>query len=50
MQDNAVQQWWYNTILVANTISYTGKFAIMVHPDFFVENGGKSPHHFDLEN
>ena len=38
------------TVLVANTISYTGKFAKMVHPDFFGENGGRSPHHSDLEN
>ena len=40
------------TILVANTISYTGKFAKMVYPDFFGENGGRSPHHSgsDLEN
>ena len=38
------------TILVANTISYTGKFAKKVHPDFFGENGGRSPHQSDLEN
>ena len=37
MQDNAAQQWWYSTILAANTISNTGKFAKMVHPDFFGE-------------
>ena len=36
-QDNAAQQWWYSTILAANTIPNTGKFAKMVHPDFFVE-------------
>ena len=50
MQDIAAQQWWYSTILVANTISYTGKFAKKVHPDFFGENGGRSPHQSDLEN
>ena len=51
MQGNAAQQWWYSAILVANTISYTGKFAKMVvHPDFFGENGSRSPHHSDLEN
>ena len=37
MQGNAAQQWMYSTILVANTISYTGKFAKMVHPDFLVK-------------
>ena len=37
MQDNAAQQWWYSTILAANTISNTGKFAKMVHPDFLVK-------------
>ena len=50
MQDNAAQQWWYSTILVVNTISYTGKFAKMVRPDFFGEIGGRSPHHSDLKN
>ena len=50
MQGNVAQQWLYSTILIANTISYTGKFAKMVHPDFFGENGGRSPHHSDLEN
>ena len=50
MQGNVAQQWWYSTILVANTISYTGKFAKMVHPDFFGESGGRSLHHSDLEN
>ena len=45
---SAAQQWLYNTILVAHTIS--GKFAKMVHPDFFGANGGRSPHHSDLEN
>ena len=29
VQDNAAQQWWYSTILAANTISNTGKFAKM---------------------
>ena len=37
MQDNAAQQWWYSTILAVNTISNTGKFAKMVHPDFLVK-------------
>ena len=37
MQGNAAQQWMYSTILVANTISYTGKFAKMAHPDFLVK-------------
>ena len=50
MQDNAAQQWWYGTILAANTISNTGKFVKMVHPDFFGEDGGRSSHHSDLEN
>ena len=45
VQDNAAQQWWYSMILAANTISNTGKFAKMVHPDFLVEDGGKSSHH-----
>ena len=34
VQDNAAQQWWYSTILAANTIPNTSKFAKMVHPDF----------------
>ena len=50
MQDNAAQQWWYSIILAANTISNTGKFAKMAHPDFFGEDGGTSSHHSDLEN
>ena len=29
---------------------YTGKFAKIVHPDFFGEDGGRSSHHSDLEN
>ena len=40
--------WWYSTILAANTISNTGKFAKMVH--FFGEDGGRNSHHSDLEN
>ena len=48
VQDNAAQQWWYSTILAANTISNTGKFAKMAHPDG--EDGGRSSHHSDLEN
>ena len=50
VQDNAAQQWWYSTILVAITISNTGKFAKMVHPDFFGEDGGRSSHYPDLKN
>ena len=50
MQDNATQQWWYSTILTANTILNTGKFAKMVHPDFFGEDCGRSSHHSDLKN
>ena len=42
--------WWYSTILAANTISNTGKFAKLVHPDFFGEDGGRSSHYSDLEN
>ena len=34
-QDNAAQHWWYNAILVANTISNTGKPVKTVHPDSF---------------
>ena len=49
MQDNVAQQWGHSTIMVANTISNTGKFTKMVHPDFFGENGGRNPHHSDLE-
>ena len=36
MQDNATKQQWYSTILSASTISNTGKFAKMEHPDFLV--------------
>ena len=50
MQDSAAQRWWYITILAANTISNTGKFAKMLHPEFFDEDGGKNPHHSNLEN
>ena len=35
MRDNAAKHWWYNTILVTNTISNTGKLAKMVRPDSF---------------
>ena len=38
----------YNTD--SKCISNTGKFAKMVHPDFFGEDGGRSYHHSDLEN
>ena len=50
VQDNTAQQWWCSTILTVNTISNTGKFAKMVHPDFLGEDSGRSPHHSDLEN
>ena len=52
VQDHASQEWWYCTILAAvNTISNTGEFAKMVHPDFFGEDGGRSSHHsVDFEN
>ena len=50
VQDNVAQQCWYSTILAANTISNTGKFYKMVHPDFFGEDGCRSSHHSDLEN
>ena len=50
MQGNAAQNWWFSTILAANKISNTGKFAKIVHRDFFGEDGGRSPHHSDLEN
>ena len=50
MQDNATQQWWYSTILAANTIPNTGKIAKMVYPDFFGEDGARSSHHSGLEN
>ena len=50
VQYNAAQQWWYSTILAANTISNTGKFAKMVNPYFFGEDGGRSSHRSDLEN
>ena len=50
MQDNAAQQWWYITILAVNVISNNGKFAKMVHPNVFGEDGGRSSHHSDLEN
>ena len=35
IQDNAVQHWWYNTILEANTISNIGKLAKTVYSDSF---------------
>ena len=50
MQDNAAQQWWYSTIMAENTILNTGKFAKMVHPDFFREDGDRSSYHSYLEN
>ena len=50
MQDNAAQQWRYSTILAANTISNTGKFAKMVHADFFGEHDDRNRYHSDLEN
>ena len=50
MQDNAAQQWWYSTILAANTISNTGKFVKIAHLVCFGEDGDRSSHHSDLEN
>ena len=50
VQNNAVQQWWYITILTGNKISNTGEFGKMVHPDLFGEDVGRSSHHSDLEN
>ena len=46
VQNNAAQysmhKWWYSaTLLAANAILGTGKFAKMVHLDFFGEDGGK---------
>ena len=46
VQNNAAQysmhKWWYSTTLLAvNAILGTGKFAKMVHLDFFGEDGGK---------
>ena len=35
IQHNAAQHWWYNTILVTNTISNTGKLTKTVHSDSF---------------
>ena len=37
VQDNAAQQWWYSTMLAANTISNTGKFAKMYIQSILVE-------------
>ena len=50
VQDDEAQQCWYSTILAANAISNNGKFVKMVHLDFFGEDGGRSPHHSNLEN
>ena len=50
VQDNAAQQCWYSTILAVNKIPNTGKFAKMMNPDFFGEDGGRSSHYSDLEN
>ena len=36
---HAARQWRCSTVLAANTISNTDKFAKMVHPDFFGEDG-----------
>ena len=36
VQDNVAQQWWYSTILAANTISNTDKFAQMVNPEVLI--------------
>ena len=45
VQDNAAQQWWYSTILAANTISNTDKFNGTSR--FFGEDGGRSSHNYD---
>ena len=50
MQDNAAQQLWYITIMATNTIAITRKFAKIVHPDFFGEDGRWKPDHCDSEN
>ena len=50
VQDNAAQQWWYSTILPANTISNTGKFTKMVHSGSFGGDGSRSSCHSDLKN
>ena len=42
MQYNAAQHYF--------TISNTGKFAKMVHPDFPGDSGGRNPYHSDSEN
>ena len=47
VQHSAAQQWWYTTVLAANVIPNTGKFAKMVHLDFFGEDGGRSSAHSD---
>ena len=42
MQYNAAQYCgilWHSSILTANTILNSGKFAEMAHPDFFGDNG-----------
>ena len=37
-----MHKWWYSaTLLAANAILGTGKFAKMVHLDFFGEDGSK---------
>ena len=50
MRDKAAQQWWYSTIMAADTFSNTSKFAKMVHPYSFGEYDDENPHYFDLEN
>ena len=37
IQDNTAQHWWYSIILMANTISNTGKLSKIIHPDSFGE-------------
>ena len=44
VQDNAAQQWWYSTILAANTISNTDKFNGTSR--LFGEDGGRSSHNY----
>ena len=39
----------YNMV-ADDAIWNAGKFANVVHPDFFVEDGDRNPHQSDLEN
>ena len=35
VQDNEAHQWWYSSNTASKQFSNTGKFAKMVHADFF---------------